>query len=582
MPENFYWRGGHLAKINIDDIEPSLENAFEFFPPVKYGPVWQKDPKTGNWVVPTYTLGWDVIEWCYDNLLGFDGGEHLEFTPEQERWLLWFYAVDSDGDRMWRKGMFQRMKGWGKDPMSAAICLAELLGPVYFDRFEDDPVLGRVAVGIPHPDAWVQLAATTEAQNRNTMLAIPPLLPKRTIQKYGLDVMSTRINVKGKLHRRLETISSNYQSAEGNRPTFVLMNESHHWTDGNHGTHMYEVLDRNVDKVRGAWLMITNAYQPGEDSAAERQRNSIIAFLEGRADDPGILYDSLEAHPEAPLTKAWAAYIVRQVCGDSFWVPAEDLAKGIANTAIEPSRYRRFYYNQTVADSDALYGELDLDRIMRPSEELSSGDEIVLGFDGGRTDDATALVAMRLRDRTFFLLGLWQKPDRPGMDDWQVNKQAVNSVVHSAFKAFRVKAFFADVHMWESDIDAWADAYRETLLIKADPRHAVAYDMRYHLKQTTMYHERLVQSVYDSSDMEERGEVGLHIGGGNGALIRRHALNARKRSNPFGISFAKVTRESTLKVDAYAAMLLAFIAERELVERGPAEKPVKNKTLYGW
>jgi hypothetical protein len=45
------------------------------------------------------------------------------------RFILWWYAVDEFGRFVYRKGVLQRMKGWGKDPLLAVICLVELVGP---------------------------------------------------------------------------------------------------------------------------------------------------------------------------------------------------------------------------------------------------------------------------------------------------------------------------------------------------------------------------------------------------------------------------------------------------------------------
>jgi hypothetical protein len=45
-------------------------------------------------------------------------------------------------------------------------------------------------------------------------------------------------------------------------------------------------------------------------------------------------------------------------------------------------------------------------------------------------------------------------------------------------------------------------------------------------------------------------------------------LNARRRPNRYGISFGKESRESPLKVDAFAAAQLADMARHDLVEAG--------------
>jgi phage terminase large subunit-like protein len=51
-------------------------------------------------------------------------------------------------------------------------------------------------------------------------------------------------------------------------------------------------------------------------------------------------------------------------------------------------------------------------------------------------------------------------------------------------------------------------------------------------------------------------------------LLKVHVLNAKRRRNRFGLTFAKENAESPRKVDALAAALLAFIAMNDLIESG--------------
>jgi hypothetical protein len=84
--------------------------------PVKIGPTWQWDD---GWVLPEATLGWGFLSWTGYWLNG-RGGKPWTWTPEQTRFLLWYYAVDSAGDFAVPHGRLQRLKGWGKDPLRPA------------------------------------------------------------------------------------------------------------------------------------------------------------------------------------------------------------------------------------------------------------------------------------------------------------------------------------------------------------------------------------------------------------------------------------------------------------------------------
>lgn len=231
--------------------------------------------------------------------------------------------------------------------------------------------------------------------------------------------------------------------------------------------------------------------------------------------------------------------------------------------------------NQVVAEEDALYGPTEWDVLEHRDAVLLPGDEIVMGFDGGKTDDATALVAIRVHDQVAFVLGLWEAPDIPTererngsrVNRWEVPRDAVDSEVHEAFRLYGVKAFYADVALWESHITDWSHKYGDRLSVTADGRTAVGWDMRMSLKRATMAHERLMRSIFDKK-----------LGHDGDLSMRRHVLNARRRTNNFGVSFGKESRESPRKVDIYAALMLAHEALHDLRTRG---KKVKELTRRG-
>ena len=104
------------------------------------GPTWRRKA-AGGWYLPEKTLGWGILNWWYKFVRSPGGeyaGEPFLPTDEQARFLLWWYAVDDNGRFAYRSGVLRRMKGWGKDPLAAALALAELCGPVAFSHWDDD------------------------------------------------------------------------------------------------------------------------------------------------------------------------------------------------------------------------------------------------------------------------------------------------------------------------------------------------------------------------------------------------------------------------------------------------------------
>ena len=238
--------------------------------------------------------------------------------------------------------------------------------------------------------------------------------------------------------------------------------------------------------------------------------------------------------------------------GDSVWLDPSSVSSDFFDKMVPISEARRKWFNQTVADSDSVYTVAELDEAVTDAT-LAPGDEVTLGFDGGRTDDATALVAVRVSDSVAFQLGVWEKPR--DAKDWVVPRDEVHSAIHEAFSTFDVKAFFADVNLWESDIMGWSVDYGDRLSVRSSNDSAIAWDMR-GVRRATAAHERMVHAVKNGRLRIARGS----------AILLRHTGNVRRRVNIHGLSFAKESRESPRKVDAYAAMMLAFEAMRVFTE----------------
>ncbi|MGW6600596.1 terminase [Streptomyces sp. NPDC055036] len=540
-----------LTPEEIDLLEPSF-----------IGPTWQKDT-FGRWVLPSKTLGWQIAGWCSEWLRSEEGGP-WKFTGEQLRFVLHWYAVDENGRFINRKGVLQRMKGWGKDPLLAVLCLVELVGPSRFSHWDE----AGEPVGRAHPRAWVQVTAVNQSQTTNTMELLPSLMSDAFKAKYDVKDGAVLIRANGG-KARLVAVTSSYRALEGGRTTFTLLNETHHWVSGNNGHKMYETIDGNATKQDSRYLAITNAYLPGEDSVAERMRESFEKIREGRAVDVGFMYDSIEAHPETPLSPEALLIVIPKIRGDAVWLIPQTIVQSVLDTTISASRSRRMWLNQVVAEEDAIYGPAEWDPLLDEGKGLKPGDEVVLGFDGGKSSDSTALVALRVRDMHVVLLNIWEHPEGEAGKHWNVPRHEVDSAVHEAFRLFDVQAFFADVALWESYIADWSETYGERLAAKSPVgKDAIGWDMRGSQKAVTMAHERLMRTVFDKK-LSHDGDL----------TLRRHVLSARRRTNNYGISFGKESKDSPRKIDAYAALMLAHEALYELRVRG---KKVRKRTGRGY
>jgi hypothetical protein len=532
------------------------------------------------------TLGWGVVEWAESYLLQPDGdeaGDPFRFTREQLNFILWFYAVDAGGRFTYRRAVLRRAKGWGKSPFLGALALAELCGPVRFDYWAED----GEPVGMPHPMPWVVIAGVSETQTENTFSAIRAMCEDSLlIDDFGLDVGLTRILLPG--GGKIVPITASSSSQEGARPSFAILDETHHWTKSNGGMKLARVVRRNLAKSRDGSaraIETTNAHEPGQESVAESSYLAWRSIVEGRSRSTGILYDSREAPGDVDLAdEAAVRNALVLAYGDASWVDIDRILAEVYDPDTPPEEARRFYLNQIVAAADSWVApaewaknrrdDLTPLRFGKPGSKTDRGDLVTLGFDGSLTDDSTALVACRVDDGAVFLLAIWEKPEGAAGQGWEVPKEQVRGAVDHAFSTLDVVAFFSDVAYWETDVDGWRDEYSERLLVKATTRHAVAWDMRGHQMDTTRSVEALHRAITD-------GEIpwGPHLLGAGPAtgaaadeILTRHVLNARRRPNRWGVGFGKETRESPKKVDVLACVVLARMARTRVLAEGGLKK----------
>lgn len=552
--------------------------------PVRIGPVWQWNDD--GWILPEHTLGWRILAWC-GRWLRDKHGREWQFTPEQTRFILWYYAVDPNGDWLYHSAVLQRLKGWGKDPMAAAMSMVAMLAECTFDHWDahGNPV------GREDQNAWVQIIAVSQDQTKNTMKLFPSLVPEETRRRFGIQIGKLSVYALGD-SRQIEAVTSSYLSVEGGRPTQVFRCETQNWNSSNSGHEMAQALEGNAAKADieapARILDICNACREGEDSVGERMRDAYEATLGGedaQTAEFGVMYDSLEAPPDAPLTLDAAPAVLEAVAGDSYWLdtrPNGRIVKSIANPANPPSESRRKWYNQTNPAADAWVARHQAEACAAASKgmAIADGDTIVMFFDASKSDDATALIGVRVSDGYAFRIGIWQRP--PKRKVWLVDRHAVDLRVREAFAKWRVVGFWADLsdarddetgeRYWDALVDEWAKDFGAQLqylpAVKTGPAaHPIAWDMRNqtHLKMFTGECERTSTDII---------AVELRFDGHK--VLIQHICHAKRRPNKYGVSIGKEHRESLKKIDAAVCLVGARLMWRQWLIR-----PTKGKRAPG-
>lgn len=527
------------------------------------GPTWTRG-EDGKFILPEYSLGWGVINWLYEYVLtpgGPDAGKPFMPTLEQARLIVWWYAVDENGRWLYRSGTLRRLKGWGKDPLAGALSLVELCGPVEFSHFDEN---GQ-PVGKPKYDPWVQIAAVSQDQTRNTFTLFSSLVSPKLKEEYGIDIHKTIVyDSRGKM---IEGVTSSPLALEGKRPTFIIQNEIQWWVEANDGKAMRDVIDGNVTKSAYGTcraLSICNAHVPGQDSVGEDDWEAFLKVQAGEAVDTGLLYDALEAPPDTPVSeipaydedpegfeegieKLKAGLEVAR--GDAKWLDLDIIVSSILDIRNPVSESRRKFLNQINAAEDSWISRKEWDAC-QTNVVLKPGDKITLGFDGSKSNDHTALCACRVEDGAIFLLNTWNPEKQPG---GVIPRESVDAAVRSAFERYTVVGFRADVHEFESYVDEWGRDFKRVVKVKASPNNPVAFDMRGQKKRFALDCERFLDAVLEQ-ELTHDGNPRLRWYIGN---AQRHPTNYD------AVSIRKESKDSSRKIDGAVTAVLAFGARQD-------------------
>lgn len=453
----------------------------------------------------------------------------------------------------------------GKSPLLAALCIIEFVGPCRFSHFDD---FGN-AVGKPVASPWVQIAATALHQTANTLDMVRGMLVESPlVESCGLDVGKLSIQFTDGRPGKIEPVTAASASLEGGRPTFAVLDETHHWTESNGGHRVAEVIDRNIRKNPGGrarYVESTNAYNPNEDSSAQRTHEAV---RDGAMD---VLYDCVEApvlpigerpfrefiRTESDLVKA----ALRESYGDSVWVDVDSIYAAMIDPRTSIANALRFYLNQVAEGADTWIPADEWASCYDDADPIQPGDAIAIGFDGSIRNDSTGLVGCRLRDGRLFLLGLWECPEGAAGRGWEVDPLAVEAAFAEAFATYDVQWAYCDPPYWQDIIGRWAIEYGQDRIFEFWTN-----------RPTQM--ARAVERF--STAVAQRG-----LSHDGDADLSRHVLNAVTREVPQGLLITKDSPKSKRKIDLAVCAVLAYEGRADALEDGRG-RPRRRGRVVGF
>jgi phage terminase large subunit-like protein len=513
---------------------------------------WDDDGLPFGWPVDqdVASAGPAVLAWSETVLVQPDGdrsGDPWRWRQSQARFVSWWYAVDEDGDYLWRRGQVVLPKGAGKSPMAAALACCELAGPVRFAGWADDG--SPIMRAHPSPDVKLSALSQDQAEDATMGLAISMLENSAAHAEIpGLDAGLTRVRTR---NGKLSSSTARAPSKEGLRPTAVVLDEAHLWVAANGGHRLAETLRRGVAKTGGRSLETTNQWAAGQDSVAELTNEYAEAVRAGTHAGDGVLTWHPVGHCDDLADPVQLRAALVELYSDSPWIDVDRLAAEVIDRGTHPADARRYYLNQPASADDAWIRADQWHACVDRSRPLEDGDTITLGFDGSRgrargNADATALVAVRVKDGHVELLGCWQARD--GEDDWTAPETVIDACVRDAFKRFRVVGFYCDPAGWQSRIGDWEAAFHKRLKVKASVDHPLH---RWANRTTEM-----VRALASFEEAVSNGDL-THDGS---FRLTEHVLAARRRVSKGGVQIHKEHPDSQRKIDCAVAATLAWQA----------------------
>lgn len=513
------------------------------------------------WRGPAYagefpSLGWSVGEWIEAHCVVPDGdliGQPYLLTDEMWRFLVMHYrlrraAIEAEWQSAWayRRSQLVRPQKWGKGPFLAAIFCAEARADVRFAGWDAD----GEPVGRPWVTPWIQVTATSEDQTANVYRALVPMINEGPLADYIPDTGETRINIPG--GGLIEPVTASGRARLGQRITCAGQDETHCWVEANGGWRLAETQRRNLSGTGGRAIETTNAWDPAEQSVAQRTAESNVR---------DVYRDHRVPARPSLANKAERRRSLRIAYGDSLapkgWVNLDRIdAEAVEIAEKDPGQAIRFYWNIPDAGAGSWIDGDRWDARARP-RTVEPGTAVAVAMDGSDVDDWTGI---RCETGDGYQFTPTYGPDRlpcvwnPAEHGGQVPRLEVAAAFDEVFATYTVVRAYVDPPYWESEVDAWAARYGDKRVIRWETYRGV---------QMHAAAERLITDV-------TKVDSPLHHDGCPVTAV--HMRNARKAARPAGRYVLKKASPSQ-KIDMCVTSVIVHEAAGDITAAGLWPKP---------
>lgn len=433
------------------------------------------------------TLGPYVCQFIEENLVYGPGdllGQPVRLNDEDRGWFYSFYEVEPPflrakrggrltkqknpraGRRRFERCVLSLRKGSSKTERGAWIAACELHqeGPVRCDGFtkRGDP--------IPRPvtDPYIPMISFSEEQTEELGYGAFRRIIEESALASDFDIGLSRILRKGG-DGRAEAVSASPNARDGARTTMQWADETHRLFSDQH-RRAWTTMLANLGKrpMADPWaLETTTAPEPGGGSIAETTMDMALKLVAKPDPKSRVFFYHREAssHHDLSTDKGLRAAIL-EASGPYIakWSDVDRIMARFRDADADAAYAERVWLNRRVQATAKAFDVATWRERVREGYTVKDRAAVSLGFDGGRFDDSTGLVATELATGFQWVLGVWEKPAT--QQAWEVDAAEVDGIVADAFERYTVTRFYCDPPLWESRIAEWAGRYGDKRVLE--------------------------------------------------------------------------------------------------------------------
>jgi phage terminase large subunit-like protein len=459
--------------------------------------------------------GANVIAWIERFCVFGEGdryGEPVTLELFEKLLLLWLFELRSDGSRRYKRAYFEMPRGNAKTAILAWVML-------YLLCTQKSPEIMIIANSYDQADIPFRFLKTC-------VLESPRLSAL-------LEVFEGVVQPRRGPGRGCFKLPSSESVIHGYGPTAAGIDELHEFSREREGVH--NAITTGTHKRPGT--LVVNVSTPGWDknSIAGKMHDRGVKVNRGELTDDRFLFvqfgcpaDRYDLDTEAGLMACIAD------ANPAPWLDREDIAAKYGE--LQENDWLRYHAGLWVPARYAWLPGGSWDGCADPGRVIEPGAEVIVGFDGSSTNDATAVVVVSCEAVPhIYPLQVWEKPEGPEGEGWRVAREEVMQAIRWAAQHWKVRELVADPSWWRSELQQLESEGMTVVEFPQNTAHWSPAIRRF-------YSAVVEQTLTHSGDPD----------------LARHVANTHVHNTPRGQLIRKATEWSPNKIDLCAAAVMAF------------------------